>query len=944
MATHPIQQAIVNGVKVGKSGVREYFERRLPLGLFNASEIQSLELSSSQTTEVRLAGQTFIYDPADTTTAHDGTTVLVSQDGRRYKILTSGLANSDGLTEGATNRYYTAAREASAKDRAEHTGTQAISTVTGLQSALDSKLASSEKGAANGVAALDSGGKVPAGQLPSYVDDVLEYANLAAFPLTGEAGKIYIAIDTGWQYRWGGSAYTRIVQSPGSTDDVTEGAGNLYHTSARVRATLLDGFSASPNSAVGAGDSVLAAIGKLQAQVSDRMPLSGGFFGGQIVAPVGYFGTLGSANGVIGLFSIGANTFIQGYQPDNFGVLRDIYVNYYGGSLFVPTPAPTDDSQRAASTAWVRAYLTSVSSGTVSVVGFSGTVTLENLVTGGLAPNANPVFSGSIGLGTASPKKRIHVDGAAAPTGESVETIRASKDDDYGVDISGGIIQGTGAVARAELVQDGVNTEIWRRVNNGNFQVSHRALGLSDVLTVNTTGVWYAVLWGVNASNDAATNTTALNALTAAVVAAGGGKIILPRGTIQHNNLNAISGGNCLVIEGQGKFQGGTVLQCMSATGIPYDFSGGSHPGLVNCYLTAGVRRTSGFTCRFRDGAFHPVFDCRIDYHFDGVIVDGGSEATVFAVMRYMYGASGVLFTGSAGARMFGGNARLAADNPYPVNGDGARKTYANGLAVNAGEILWCPGTGFIYQVMVSGNLGASEPNTIGGTGAADGWSTNITSGTAQLRFVSRVMNWIEIANYAYSIRLFQGTHLLNGYRGVITTDAANTADSRPKWIYLNFTETDHTLWHGVEAFRGESIYLCNGWFGSSLLGRGVMVDTGFAKDVMLDAGTRIAGNWLDGFYCGANVRNVRAIGPTIEDNSQAGIGAFHGAHFDGTQRWSMVAAYSAGARQGYGLLANTGTDYFAAIGNHLGGNATAPLQIVPGTAANRREVQMNIN
>lgn len=55
-------------------------------------------------------------------------------------------------------------------------------------------------------------GKVPASQLPSYVDDVLEYANLAAFPVTGETGKIYVAIDTGNSYRWSGSVYTKISQ------------------------------------------------------------------------------------------------------------------------------------------------------------------------------------------------------------------------------------------------------------------------------------------------------------------------------------------------------------------------------------------------------------------------------------------------------------------------------------------------------------------------------------------------------------------------------------------------------------------------------------------------------------------------------------------------------------------------------------------------------------
>ena len=50
-------------------------------------------------------------------------------------------------------------------------------------------------------------GKVPASQLPSYVDDVLEYANLASFPLLGEASKLYLAIDTNLVYRWSGSTY-----------------------------------------------------------------------------------------------------------------------------------------------------------------------------------------------------------------------------------------------------------------------------------------------------------------------------------------------------------------------------------------------------------------------------------------------------------------------------------------------------------------------------------------------------------------------------------------------------------------------------------------------------------------------------------------------------------------------------------------------------------------
>ena len=67
-----------------------------------------------------------------------------------------------------------------------------------------------QKGTADGVASLDSSGKVPASQLPGFVDDVQEYDNRAAFPPTGEGSIIYIAKDKNKTYRWGGSDYVPV--------------------------------------------------------------------------------------------------------------------------------------------------------------------------------------------------------------------------------------------------------------------------------------------------------------------------------------------------------------------------------------------------------------------------------------------------------------------------------------------------------------------------------------------------------------------------------------------------------------------------------------------------------------------------------------------------------------------------------------------------------------
>lgn len=122
-----------------------------------------------------------------------------------------------------------------------------IGNVDGLQTALDGKvpttrtvnghaltgnitldaadvgaIAATLKGANNGVAELDSTGKVPSNQLPAFVDDVVEgYLNGGKFykesahttQITGEAGKIYVDLTSLKTYRWSGTAFVVISET-----------------------------------------------------------------------------------------------------------------------------------------------------------------------------------------------------------------------------------------------------------------------------------------------------------------------------------------------------------------------------------------------------------------------------------------------------------------------------------------------------------------------------------------------------------------------------------------------------------------------------------------------------------------------------------------------------------------------------------------------------------
>ena len=105
-------------------------------------------------------------------------------------------------------------------------------------------------GVANGIATLDSSGQVPSTQLPSYVDDVLEYLNVAAFPATGETGKIYVETTGNTTYRWSGTGYIKITS--GEVSSVAGKTGVVTLTKADVGLPNVDNTADSTKSVASA--------------------------------------------------------------------------------------------------------------------------------------------------------------------------------------------------------------------------------------------------------------------------------------------------------------------------------------------------------------------------------------------------------------------------------------------------------------------------------------------------------------------------------------------------------------------------------------------------------------------------------------------------------------------------------------------------------------------
>lgn len=77
----------------------------------------------------------------------------------------------------------------------------------------DAQVKRSEMGQPDGVALLNSDGKIPSSYLPSYVSDIITANSYSTLPTTGEEDKIYVTKDTNLTYRWSGTSYVEISPS-----------------------------------------------------------------------------------------------------------------------------------------------------------------------------------------------------------------------------------------------------------------------------------------------------------------------------------------------------------------------------------------------------------------------------------------------------------------------------------------------------------------------------------------------------------------------------------------------------------------------------------------------------------------------------------------------------------------------------------------------------------
>ncbi len=442
-----------------------------------------------------------------------------------------------------------------------------------------------------------------------------------------------------------------------------------------------------------------------------------------------------------------------------------------------------------------------------------------------------------------------------------------------------------------------------------------------------------------------ADDTSALNAAIAAAISAGGGHVKLGAAHKITAALATITGANNVYLDGRGGNTQGTRLLLSGADNINWiTFYNVQSCGISGVYIhraQINSATSSGYAVTFDSCFGARARDIWLSQVENGIREMSCTDTTIEdCKVRDIFGTRGI-FVGGSGSY---GNQTLVKEvrtdmgyaGGYPAGGSSGMATdwIANETPVPLGAIRVVASI-LNWQCSTSGNAGATN-STLTALPSTDpnlARSTEVTNGTAKFKFIGRADHaWLNLDSYGGDLEV-ANCAFLNGGRGLYMSDNGSPGHSS-SIVRVADLAVDHPLDDCVLLEAGNDVKV-QGWFSSSLKGRGVNVGGGFGYDWEIHD-SRSFGHALDGMLM-ANAGNGSIVDNRIGYNSQKASGASHGVLVAANARNFKINSNHSGdingvgsgtSPQGYGVLVLGGGSAasYAIVGNWAKGNQVGQI------------------
>jgi hypothetical protein len=434
-----------------------------------------------------------------------------------------------------------------------------------------------------------------------------------------------------------------------------------------------------------------------------------------------------------------------------------------------------------------------------------------------------------------------------------------------------------------------------------------------------------------------ADDTAAINAAIAAANAAPG-TIYLGRNHRVTAPLTIISGNN-VVIQGRGRYNGGSHIAVDAPTAGDFISFTGQYSGIQDVWVSGSdAVYTTGTAVRL--SAYSSFARRMLITQMAGGIKVSDAILTKISEITFadLYGPWAVWVGGNVGVSHATWISNCLCTNEFTADVVGRVTTWQASTAYIVGNVVIANGN--IYQCTVAGTSAGAGigPSGIPGTSITTAHTATTTDGTAQWVFAMPFNDWIVHSSYAHTCRIVDCAFLQGG-RAIRMTDTSGGA-SVPEFLRCVNVEIDHCIGTGILLEGGQQAEFEQTFITSMYFGRAVEIASTFGGGWRFDGGYVFAGpvelmhiaadhGILTGMIIGAgglaasNTYDAVTVASgtedfTIADNS---IGRMPGSPSPSTR---------------YGINIGAGCDNYSVQGNRLPGHLTAPLLNTPGVATTR--------